>query len=101
MTAESKSKLLSIISYITWVGWIVALVIRDKGDELVRHNLNQALLLNIAMTVIRVIHRVPILGHLVGNILDIAAFVMVIVALYRAYKGEWKPLPYVGEIDIL
>ena len=38
-----NTKLCSVISYITWVGFIIAFLIRDQEDEMVKHHLNQAL----------------------------------------------------------
>ena len=34
------SRLFSVISYITWIGWVIALALRDKGDPLVHRHIN-------------------------------------------------------------
>ena len=41
------SKLYAVISYITWIGFIIAMVARDPADPLVRRHLNQALIINL------------------------------------------------------
>ena len=51
------SKLYAVISYITWIGFIIAMVARDPADPLVRRHLNQALLINLIETVSRILAR--------------------------------------------
>ena len=45
---ENYSKLYSVLSYITWIGWIFAFLQADREDPLVRQHLNQSLVINIA-----------------------------------------------------
>ena len=43
-----NGKTARILSYITWIGWIIALVSGDKdNDEGLKQHLNQALICNI------------------------------------------------------
>ena len=55
---ETNTKSHSILCYITWIGWIVVLCIRNKEDEVVKHHLNQALVLNLAVTIVNIIARI-------------------------------------------
>ena len=44
---NTHTRLFSVISYITWIGWIIAFVFRDKNDKITLQHVNQALALNI------------------------------------------------------
>ena len=67
-----KSKLLAVVSYITWVGWIIALIMRDKNDSLVSCHLNQALMLNIVCTIGSIISRFGLIGGIIGWVINAA-----------------------------
>ena len=94
-------KLYSIISYFFWVGWIAALLLRDKEDTLVRRHLNQALVLNIVEVLADYItRRGGMIGH-VGELLDLACLVLVIMGIVRAAKLSEEPLPFIGEVELI
>ena len=46
-----NSKLFAVLSYITWIGFVVSFLMRDRNDTLVRRHLNQALIINLIGTV--------------------------------------------------
>ena len=96
-----KSKLFAVVSYITWVGWIIALILRDKNDSLVRCHLNQALMLNIVCTVGSIISRFGLIGGIIGWVINIATIVLMIMGIIRAVKGSEEPLPFIGGITII
>ncbi|MBR3505090.1 MAG: hypothetical protein IKO07_12740 [Clostridia bacterium] len=98
---DKKSRLWSILSYITWIGWIIAFVKHDKDDKLVRRHLNQALVLNIIETVGGAIAKWGGLFAIVGEVIDIAALVLFIMGIARAAKMSDEPLPIIGEINLL
>ena len=43
----NNSRTVAVVSYITWIGWIIAFLIRDKTDRFAAHHLNQALVINL------------------------------------------------------
>ena len=98
---EKKSRLWSILSYITWIGWIVAFVKHDKDDKLVRRHLNQALVLNIIETIGSILAKWGGLFAIVGEVIDIAALVLFVMGIVRAAKMSDEPLPIIGEINLL
>ena len=57
---DSKNKTAAIVSYITWIGFIIALCIGDRSDRYVMHHLNQALVLNILSIVGGVLKVIPL-----------------------------------------
>ena len=94
------SKLYAVVSYITWIGFIVALVGRDPADPLVRRHLNQALLINILETISRILGRFALFGP-VTFILDLAALVFFFMGIIRALNMDSRPLPLIGEIELI
>lgn len=91
----------AIIGYIIWVGFFIALFLRDKGDTLVRRHLNQALILNIVEVFAGYITR---RGHILGTIaeiLDIACLILPVMGIARAAKANEEPLPVIGGIELI
>ncbi len=98
---QQGSKGLSIVSYITWIGWIIALLARDKSDTLVIRHLNQALILNLATTVATILTRINGFFAIIGWVIDVAVLVFWIWGIVRAIKGSEEPLPLIGGINII
>ncbi len=98
---QQGSKGLSIVSYITWIGWIIALLARDKSDTLVIRHLNQALILNLVSTVATILTRIGGFFAIIGWVIDVAVLVFWIWGIVRAIKGSEEPLPLIGGINII
>ena len=94
------SKLYAVISYITWIGFIIAMVARDPADPLVRRHLNQALLINLIETLSRILARFAIFSP-AAFILDLAALVFFFMGINRALNMDDRPLPFIGEIELI
>lgn len=86
-----SAKTTSIIAYITWVGFIVAMCAGDR--EGAKFHLNQALVYHIFC----LLSAVPVVGFLWG----IFMLVCFILGLVWASQGEEKELPLIGKIHIL
>lgn len=95
------SRLFSVLSYITWIGWIIALAMRDRNDPLVHRHLNQALILHIANVIAQILRRQHGVLHILGNLIDIIELVLVIVGIIRALRMSDEPLPLVGKFDLV
>ncbi|MDM1550290.1 DUF4870 domain-containing protein [Empedobacter falsenii] len=95
------NKTLSIVSYITIIGWIIAYVIgKDKADDLLKFHLKQALGLAIFTfiwgTLLRIIMyavNIPFIG-----ILGFASLILMIIGIINAANGVKKPLPIIGSM---
>ena len=98
---QQSNKLAAIISYITFIGWIIAFVIRDKNDAFTTLHLNQSLCLIIVEIIGGILQFIPFIGSIVYYIIQIAALVFGVWGLVRAIKGSSEPLPFIGEIKIL
>ena len=82
------AKVTAIVSYIGWIGWLIALLAGQKDDPFAKHHLNQTLILNL-------IALIPL------GITQIFAFVLWIMGLVNACSGEAKPLPLIGNWHLL
>lgn len=94
------SQIYAVVSYITWIGFVIAFVGCDPADPLVRRHLNQALLINILGTISNLLSRVRLFG-LVSDILGIACLVFFLMGVYRAFRMDSTPLPFIGEIELI
>ena len=98
MITPRGSKTAAVVSYITWAGWIIAYIIRDRNDEFTTRHINQALAINVLSLISGLVHRLPFIRR-IGGIFSLAVFLCFIIGIYRAATGVWEPLPVVGDVD--
>lgn len=96
-----KSRLAAVVSYLGIVGWIAAWYFRDKEDEFTANHLNQSLCVLILSVMGVVVGKFPVLGLLSATVVGIASVVLWLIGLIQALKGEYKPLPFIGTIQII
>ena len=94
-------RLIAVISYITWIGWIAAVVLHNKGDRYEETHINQALVINILRIIGGLVIMVPALGHTLSGIVGAAVLVFWILGLYRAWNYRTDPIPYIGELHLM
>lgn len=97
---NNRSNAAAILAYITWIGWFVALFIRDKDDDFTTLHMNQALVLNIISILGGVLAYFPLLGGIVSRIVSAAVLICAIIGLVRAITWNDEPLPIIGEIRL-
>ena len=85
------AKTTSIVAYITWIGFFVALLAGDK--EGAKFHLNQALVI--------LIFFIPALIPCLGQIWGIFMMVCWILGLVAANNQEEKEVPLIGRIRLL
>ena len=85
------AKTTSIVAYITWIGFFVALLVGDK--EGAKFHLNQALVI--------LIFFIPALIPCLGQIWGIFMMVCWILGLVAAINQEEKEVPLIGRIRLL
>ena len=101
-TEIMDNKTLSIISYITLIGWLVAYFTgKDKADALLKYHLRQSLglaivsiIFNIAFTIIASI--VPSLSFL--GFVGYAFIILWIIGIINAANSALKPIPLIGKM---
>ncbi len=87
--ANDEGKAIAIISYITWIGWVVALIMNmDKKNDFAKFHLRQTLLIWIASLFVWI----PFIGWLWGLFI----FILWIIGIVGAVNGERKEVPLLG-----
>jgi len=95
-----SKKVTDIVSYITIIGWVIAYLVGTKEES--KFHLNQALILVLAQAVLSFLGRIfPGILGVVVSILDLIVFILWIIGLVAACKGEEKEVPILGGIQLL
>jgi uncharacterized membrane protein len=94
----SEDKTVAILSYITVVGFIVAVILHgNKKTRLGTYHLRQALGLWItALITWVVLGIIPIIGWIAIPFVTLAILVLAVIGLIAAASGQLKPLPLLG-----
>lgn len=83
------------------VGWITGLVfyLMEKENKFVRFHAMQSIVVFGAFTVASIVLGfIPVVGWILGTLLGVAAFVLWILLMIKAYQGEKWKLPVAGDI---
>lgn len=96
-----NAKVEAVAAYITWIGFIIAIIIGDKSDRYVMTHINQALVINIVSILGGVLAAIPLLGGMIGWLVSVAVFVFAIMGIVRAAAGSDEPLPIIGDIHLI
>ena len=92
MANGNHGKLVAIVSYITLIGWIIALILHfQQKTALGAMHLRQTLGLYITALIVGWIPAV-------GWLLSLAVLVLWVIGLINAIQGESRPIPLVGEL---
>jgi uncharacterized membrane protein len=101
LAATAEDKTVAIVSYLTLIGFIAALIIHsNKKTRLGAFHLRQTL--GLFLTIIAfaiggmVLMIIPFLGWLLLAAIWIALFAFWVMGLLAALKGELKPVPVLG-----
>ena len=93
-----KENLEALLCYA--VGWVTGLIflLLEKDNAFVRFHALQSLVAFGALHIVAsVIWIIPILGGIISVLISIGMFVLWIVMLIKAYKGERYKLPVAGD----
>lgn len=97
-----NNKTLSILSYVTLIGWLIAYFSgKEKADNLLRYHLKQSLglaivsiLLNIVLTIIALL--VPALSFL--GLIGYVILIFWVLGIINAANQAEKPVPVFGKV---
>ncbi|WP_278551455.1 DUF4870 domain-containing protein [Elizabethkingia bruuniana] len=95
------NKTLSVISYITIIGWIISFVMgKDNANSLLKYHLRQSfglfifgILLGIVLQIIMSITGLYVLGYI-----GLINFALMIIGIINAANEAEKPLPLIGKM---
>jgi uncharacterized membrane protein len=95
---STEDKTVAILCYVTIVGFIAAIFIHQgRKTQLGAFHLRQVLGMILTGVVGGVCAVVPILGWIVWFLVVIGMFVLWLLGLLSALKGEMRPVPILGE----
>jgi len=97
------NKTLSIISYVTLIGWLVAYFVgKEKADNLLKYHLRQSIglfivifVLNICVSIIVAV--VPSIAGILSSLAYLLYLVFIVLGILNANKSLEKPLPIIGK----
>ena len=89
-------KTTGIVSYLWWVGLIIAIVTRKEKTEYTNFHIRQSLGLMILSLASFVVNYLP-MGRYISSAIGILIFILWIIALIGAINGEKKLVPVLGE----
>ena len=98
---SGASRAAAIVGYITWIGFIVAMVIGDRNDPHTRFHTNQALVLKLAEIIFGIIMIIPVIGWIIGIIGYILVIIGWLIGIISAASGTMKPAPVFGKINLI
>ncbi|KPE50284.1 import component protein [Chryseobacterium indologenes] len=97
-----NSKTLSVVSYITLIGWFVAFIMgKEKADGALRYHLKQALGLAVFSFVLGIILRILMAVTHIGllGILGFIPLILAVIGIINAANEAQKPLPFIGKMS--
>lgn len=99
---NDQSRTVAIVSYITIIGWIVALIMRQNEypkSEFSRYHLRQSFgvqLILFASSMVRFVFAFLHLGF-IGNFVWIIGAIIWLIGLINAIQGDFKGIPFIGD----
>lgn len=101
-SAATDGKTVAIVSYLTLIGFIVAVILNGSAKtRLGAYHLRQSLglmLASIALMIVGgILMMIPFLGWLITMCGWLGLFVLWVMGLVAAANGQFKPVPLVGE----
>lgn len=95
-----NNKVLSIVSYISLIGWLIAFFVgKEKADDLLRYHLKQSLGLVIVSIIFQII--ITIVLSIIPSLAVIGYIgyvflILMIIGIINAANEKKKPLPIIG-----
>lgn len=99
MTFEdtNNGKTVAIVSYITIIGLVVALVMNSKSaTNLGRFHIRQSIGITVLAIASSVLGFIPLIGNIVFALVGLVILIALILGIVSAVKGEEKELPFLG-----
>ena len=82
------------------LGWLTGIIflVLEKKSKFVRFHAAQSLITFVGITVLVIFFGlIPFVGWVIAELIDLAGFILWILLMYKAYKGEKYKLPWVGD----
>lgn len=97
-------KTISIISYITIIGWLIAYFSNSEKTSLAKFHLKQSFGLFLFTVIVGILigvvtSFVPAIA-IIDNIYSLLVLILIILGIINASKEEEKPLPIIGSMFV-
>lgn len=96
-TSGVSPKVVAIVSYLTLIGWIIALVLNNPRTNFASFHLRQSLGLIVLAVAARILGIIPFIGPLLSIAAGLLLLGLWILGLVSAIQEEQKPVPIAGE----
>ena len=97
VNSSNNEKLAAIISYFWWIGLLIAFIMNNNNKSyFASFHIRQSIGLSLLIFIIGIVTKYGI--PLLGSILFLGAFVLWVIGLLSAIKGETKPIPLLGDL---
>jgi len=101
-----NKKITDVVSYLTWVGLVIALVAGDRYAS--RFHMNQSLAIWMTSTLagiaIKLVGWIPVVGWILRialGVVEIFCAVCWFIGIIGALQGTEKPVPVLGQVQLL
>ena len=88
-----------LLSYL--VGWITGIIffILEKDNKFVRfHAMQSIVVFGVLCVASIVIGWIPVVGGIISGLIGLLAFILWIILMVKAFKGEMFKLPWAGDV---
>lgn len=93
-----EGKTIAIISYITYIGLIIAIVLNnDKKNSFAAFHIRQSLGIGLTSIALMIVNVIPLLGTIVSVIGSIILFIMWVQGIVAALGGQQKTVFLLGD----
>jgi len=93
-SGEKKNTAMAMVAYVVF---FIPLLTQDKNDPFVKFHIKQGITLFVAWMAAWFVSMVPIIGWTLAPFLSLAMLALAGIGIYRAHRGEQKPLPLIGK----
>ena len=93
----NNEKTAAIISYFWWIGLLIAFIMNNNvRSRITSFHIRQSIGLSLISFVLGIFTKFGI--EMFASILFLGLFVLWVIGLLSAIKGEEKPIPFVGDL---
>jgi len=96
-TGLNDPKIISMIAYITLMGWFIALILNNPKNEQASFHIRQALGVNLVFMAGSILFIIPILGWIAGTACYITSFIFWFYGFSLAWEGDQQEVPILGK----
>ena len=97
-TSSNDGKTVAIISYLTLIGLIAAIIMNNKErTSLGQFHIRQSVGITVTGLALGLLRFIPGIGGILMSIVGLSLLIALILGLIAAFSGEKKAHPFIGE----